>query len=231
MLVLQSLAILMVIAMVFYQSLLAVMVLLPFVVPLTRRFRTRQEERRRVRLVTEFRELLGSLVTALKAGYAPENAFRESYREMAFLFGEDSSICMELTRILRGLDNHQTLEDLLRAFARRAGVEEIREFADVFAIAQRQGGNLTEILERTDGLIRDRVDVENEIRVLLASRRYEQMVMNLVPFGIILYIRVTSPGFLDAMYHNLFGILVMSTCLAVYLIAFRLSERIMDIHV
>lgn len=179
----------------------------------------------------EFRELLESLVTSLKAGYAPENAFRESYKEMVFLFGNESGICKELSMILRGLDNHRTLEELLQAFAARSDVEEITEFADVFAIAKRQGGNLTEILERTDNLIRDRIDVEGEIRILLASRRYEQTVMDLVPFGIIVYIGTTSPGFFDAMYHNAFGIVVMSACLAAYLAAFHLSERIMDIHV
>lgn len=230
-LVLQSLGILAVVAFIFYQSILALLPLLPLVVPLTRRFKARQVERQRARLMGEFRELLESLVTSLKAGYAPENAFRESYKEMAFLFGSESRICRELSWILRGLDNHRTLEDLLQAFAERSDIEEITEFADVFAIAKRQGGNLTEILERTDSLIRDRIDVESEIRVLLASRRYEQTVMDLVPFGIIVYIGTTSPGFFNAMYHNVFGILVMSACLAAYLAAFRLSERIMDIRV
>lgn len=230
-LVVQSLGILVGISLIFYKSLLATIVLLPLIVPLTRRFKARQVEKQRARMMGEFRELLSSLVTSLKAGYAPENAFRESYKEMLFLFGDNSGICKELSRILRGLDNHRTLEDLLQTFAIRCNIEEITEFADVFAIAKRQGGNLTEILERTDGLIRDRIDVENEIRVLLASRKYEQTVMDLVPFGIIIYIGTTSPGFFDAMYHNVFGILIMSVCLAAYLAAFRLSERIMDIRV
>lgn len=229
--VLQSLAILAGVSLVFYQSLLAVLFLLPLIAPLTRRFQRRRKEQRRARLMAEFRELLSSLLTALKAGYAPENAFREAYKEMIFLFGEDGQISVELLQILHGLDNHIPLEDLLYGFAARSEIEEIMEFADVFAIAKRRGGNLTEILERTDGLIRDRIDVENEIRLLLASRRYEQTVMDIVPFGIIIYIGTTSPGFFDAMYHNAFGILVMSACLAAYLAAFRLSERIMDIKV
>lgn len=231
MLILESLAILVGVALVFYESLLAVVFLLPLLGPLTKRFRRRQEEKARERLMVEFRELLESLLTALKAGYAPENAFRESYKEMAFLFGAESRICEELTRILRGLDNHIPLEELLYGFAGRSDIEEITEFADVFAIAKRRGGNLTEILERTDGLIRDRMDVEQEIRLLLAARRYEQTVMDLVPFGIIIYIGVTSPGFFDVMYHNVFGIVIMTACLGAYLVAFRLSERIMAIKV
>lgn len=228
---LQSLAVLAGVSLVFYRSLLAVILLLPLVAPLTRRFQRQRRERRRAQLMTEFRELLGSLLTALKAGYAPENAFRESYKEMVFLFGQSSQICEELTRILRGLDNQIPLEELLYGFAGRSDVEEITEFADVFAIAKRRGGNLTEILERTDGLIRDRMDVESEIRVMLAARRYEQTVMDLVPFGIIIYIGVTSPGFFDVMYHNVFGIAIMTACLGAYLVAFRLSERIMAIKV
>lgn len=218
-------------AIVFYSSIWAFVLLLPFAVPLTRRFQRQQEERERVRLMAEFRELLTSLVTSLKAGYAAENAFREAYREMVFLYGDGSRICTELTRILRGLDNHRTIDELLHEFASRACIDEITEFADVFAIAGRQGGNLTEIMERTDGLIRDRMEVESEIRILLASRRYEQTVMDLVPFGIIVYIGITSPGFFDAMYHNVLGILVMTVCLAVYVAAIRISEQIMNIQV
>ena len=52
-----------------------------------------------------------------------------------------------------------------------------------------------------------------------------------MPFGIILYMSLTSPGFLEVLYGNLFGVAVMTGCLAVYLFAWWLGNRIVDIEV
>ena len=88
---------------------------------------------------------------------------------------------------------------------------------------------LQEILEKTADQIRDRIDIENEIRILLGSRRMEQRIMDAVPFLIIAYIGTVSRGFFDVLYHNAAGILFMTVCLAVYLAAFLLSEKILQI--
>ncbi len=79
--------------------------------------------------------------------------------------------------------------------------------------------------------IQDRIDVEREISILVSSKRLEQLIMDVVPFGIIAYIGISSRGFFDVLYHNPTGIAVMTLCLAVYVAAFRLSERIIAIRV
>ena len=89
---------------------------------------------------------------------------------------------------------------------------------------------MVEILEKTADQIRDRIDIENEIRILLGSRRMEQRIMDAVPFLIIAYIGTVSRGFFDVLYHNAAGILFMTVCLAVYLAAFLLSEKILQIR-
>ena len=59
----------------------------------------------------------------------------------------------------------------------------------------------------------------------------EQKVMNLMPLMILLYVDLSFGGYLDGLYHNIFGILVMTACLAVYLASYLLSEKIMSIQV
>ena len=167
----------------------------------------------------QFRELLNCVNNALRAGDSPENAFREGYREVRY------------EKVAGGLDNRVPLETLLEEFADRAGTEEIREFAEVFRIAKRGGGNMTEILARTSALIEERMDVENEIRIMLGNRRLEQRIMDLTPFMIIFYIGVTSPGFFDVLYHNLEGAAFMTLCLIAYFGALFLSEKILTVTV
>ena len=90
---------------------------------------------------------------------------------------------------------------------------------------------MTDILSRTITLIQSRIEVEREIQVLLSARKMEQHIMDLVPFFIIIYIQLTSPGFFDVLYHNAAGVLFMSICLILYLFSFVLSEKILAIRV
>ena len=55
--------------------------------------------------------------------------------------------------------------------------------------------------------------------------------MNMVPFFIIFYISISSPGFFDVLYHNPFGIVLMSICMVVYMAAYLMSEKIVNISV
>lgn len=216
-------------AWLFYQSAAAVVILMPLGIPFSvYREKGRREKEKRI-LSEQFRDMLGSVNNALRAGDSPENAFREGYREMVYEYGERALISRELVRVVNGLDNRIPLETLLEDFAARADTEEIREFAEVFRIAKRGGGNMVEILARTSVLIEERLDVENEIRVMLGNRRLEQRIMDITPFMIIFYIGLTSPGFFDVLYHNLTGAAFMTVCLAAYLAALVISEKILDV--
>ena len=219
-----------IIAYLFYDSFLAALFLSPLLIPYYRR-RAREKLRRdRKELSSQFREALAAIITALKAGYSAENAFAECRREMQFQFGEKATITVEMERIVKGLENHIPLEKLLRDFALRWQIEEISEFAEVFSIARRSGGNLPEILERTASVIRDRMEIDTEIDILLSSRKYEQKIMEGIPFFIIFYLGLSSEGFFDVLYHNPAGVLFMTGCLAAYLAAVLLSDRIMAIE-
>lgn len=228
---LEAAAVVLFLSFFFYHTPAAALFLSPLAVPVMKRRGGKLEVRKKAEMSAQFKEAISSVLMALRAGYSAENAFREAYREMVFLFGEDSGICRELYRIDRGLDNHIPLERLLQEFADRCGVEEIREFAEVFSIAKRSGGNMSEILARTISMIQSRIDVEAEIRVMLSEKVLEQRIMNAVPFLIIFYISASSAGFFNILYGNLTGVLVMSACLAVYLFAFGLSEKIMAIRI
>ena len=137
----------------------------------------------------------------------------------------------ELSLVMKGLRNNVTLERLLTDLGERSGNPDVAEFAQVFAVAKRSGGNMTQMIGDTAEVIGERLSVENEIDVLLASKKMEAKIMEVVPFFIILYIGITSPGFFDPLYHNMTGILIMTGALALYLFAYLLSEKIIRVEV
>lgn len=215
----------------FYRSALA----LPFLLPVY--FLYQKERRglllkmRKKEMAVQFKDTILAVSASQKAGYAVENAFRQAYEDMILLYGKESPICKELYSIIVGLKNNMPIEALLYDLGKRSGVEDIVEFAQVFAVAKRSGGKLTEIIERSASVIEDKVETEKEIQVVISARRMEQRIMNGVPFGILLYISIASRGFFDVLYKNTAGIIVMTICLGVYLGAIFLSGKIVDIEV
>lgn len=188
----------------------------------------RKSEKCREELTLQFKECILSVSAALRAGYAVENAFLESREDIRLLFGEQSMIYQELELIRRGLVINITLEEQLADFAGRSGCEEIRQFAEIFSIAKRSGGNIPEIIRTSAELIGQKIDARQEMRALLSGRQMEQNIMKLMPFGILLYIGCGYPRYFDVLYHNLQGVGIMSLCLAVYLAAYALGEYIMQ---
>ena len=87
------------------------------------------------------------------------------------------------------------------------------------------------IIRRSAAVTGDKIEVKREMNTLLSSKKYEQKIMNLVPFLIVAYLQITSKGFFDVLYGNPVGIAIMTACLAVYLAAFLLSGKIVDIEV
>ena len=214
----------------FYRSWLG-LVLLPAVVAWgIRRERTGKIRSIRQRLAFQFKDTIEAVVSSMQAGYSLENAFLEAEGEIAALRGRKSEMGQELALVRKGLQNRVPLEDMLLSLGERSHVEEIRDFTEIFAIAKRMGGNLKEIIRRTAALTQQRMEVEREIATLLAAKRYEQKVMNLIPFLLFGYLQISSPGFFDLLYHNAIGIAVMTFALAIYLAACLLSEKIMDIR-
>ena len=55
--------------------------------------------------------------------------------------------------------------------------------------------------------------------------------MNIVPLGMILYFWICSPGFLDCLYEGIWGHMIMSVFLIIYLAAYVLSEKICRISI
>lgn len=215
----------------FYRSWIACLGLMPVFFLFLRDKKRELAKRRRQELGMQFKDMVLSVAANQRAGYSIENAFRESYRDMEMLYGAKGLICMEIRHIMVGLDNNVVLEKLLYELGLRSHEPDIMQFADIFVIARRSGGNMTDILTKTASVIEQKMETDREIQLMVSARRMEQKIMNAVPFLIIFYVSSTSRGFFDVLYHNPAGIVVMTVCLGFYGAAYRLSRRIVEIEV
>lgn len=178
-------------------------------------------------LMTEFKDAMDSMVSALVAGYSMENAIYEAYQDLRLMYEEDSPMLKALQEIHQKNSMHEPLDKVLSEFAADSGVEDIRIFAQIYATARRSGGNLVKVMKRTADNIGEKIEIQGEIRTMIAGKRMESMCMMIIPIFIILYLRVCSPGFLDPVYEGLAGHMFMTVALIIYIISVFWSFSIM----
>ncbi len=188
-------------------------------------------KKRLIKLEEQFKEMIQILSASLSAGFSVENAMIASGRELEMMYGKDGMMTKEVEYMVRQMQMNRPIEDLMLDFAVRSGLEEVDNFARIFAIAKRSGGKLVPIIAHTVQVMNDRYRVKEEIRTMTASKQFEQKVMMLMPALIIIYVDYTSPDFFEASYTTLWGRALMSGCLIVYLLACYLSSKILDIQV
>ena len=227
----RNILILFIIGKLFYGSFIASILMFPLSIPWFVIQKERKQKKDNHDLGIQFKDAMMSVLAAQKAGYSIENSFSEAIHDMNILYGKSAPICAELWRIEQGIKNNVTIENMIRELGKRSKNKDIEEFAGVFAVAKRSGGNMTDTIERCIDVIGKRMEVENEIDVLIAAKRMEAQIMEVVPFGIMTYVGITNPGFFDPLYGNVLGITVMTICLMVYVAAYIIMQKIIDIEI
>lgn len=186
---------------------------------------------RKWQLNLEFRDSLLSISSALNAGYSIENAFEQTLADLKLMYSKDSLIIGEYESIVNQIKMNITIESILEDFGDRTEIDDILNFSTVFSTAKRTGGDLIKIIRSTANTIGDKIEVKREIKTMITAKKFESKIMSAIPFGIIIYMRLFSPGFLDPLYNNIMGIFIMSALLIVYLFAHKLIDNIIEIEV
>ena len=198
-------------------------------------FYKRQKESRKVQrsqqLLEEFVNGIRVLNTSLQAGFSMENAWREVQKELLLMYGEESYFYKEVKEINHSIVLNIPIEKVMLSFAYRSGLEDIINFAELFEYGKRSGGNWRRIIGEVVQHIQDKHDARREIEVMIASKKLEQQVLNIIPLGILLFLQVSSWDYMSVLYHNTMGVICMSVCLLLYGSAFLLSEKILQIQV
>ncbi|MBW5447084.1 pilus assembly protein TadB [Cohnella sp. CFH 77786] len=196
-----------------------------------RMLRNRLLIRRRSKLRLQFKEMLQALSSLLSAGRSVENAFLSLESDLALLVADTrSDLIRELRALSNRLRNGEPLEPLLQDFARRSGLEEVRSFAEAFAVCKRAGGDLVEIVRRTSQLIAEKMEVELEVTVLVAQKRFESRIMMVMPFAFIGLLGFFAPEYMAPLRQGI-GWLLTAACLLLLGLCCWWMVRIMNIEV
>jgi tight adherence protein B len=217
-------------AYLFYDRIWGIVFVIPVFALLLRYLRHEEEKNRETKAAGQFQGVLYAMMSALRTGYSVENAWRDAYRQLVKQEGAQCELAQIMQPGIRQLEMNQPFEVVLQEFAKQFPIEEAQDFAEIITVARKMGGNLVQISANAATRLTQSMETEQEIQTLLASRKYEWKIMSVIPLAMIGYLRIGSKGYLDLLYGNLFGVLFMSGCLALYLAALAWTVRLLDIR-
>lgn len=175
--------------------------------------------KKELQLESTFQGFMLSLAAALRAGYSLPNGFGEAYKEMLHMYGANQFLVTGLARILRGIKEGKRCEDMLEEVGRQLRCNSMEELGRTLKVATKTGGNMNKVLCRTVQTLQQNYALLQDIEDGMAGRKYEAKIMEVLPFLLLFYVELGNPGFFDGLFGRIDGIVVMSGCLVVFLIA------------
>ena len=223
---------LMLAAYVFYKSLLLSLIFLLILPLLIKPYEAGLAQKRRSQLNYEFRDVLYSLSSSISAGRHMPEALKEAKENMLLIYGESGLIVLELDLILKGLfESKNTEEQILNDFARRAGVEDITNFFEIYFTCRSTGGDLERIVSRTADAIMDKITIKREIAVMTAQKKMETKLLTALPFLVIGFLELFSADYISVMFETLQGRLMMTLALMGIGFTYYLTAKITSIEI
>ncbi|MEG1055199.1 MAG: type II secretion system F family protein, partial [Janthinobacterium sp.] len=108
---------------------------------------------------------------------------------------------------------------------------DLRYFVIAVLIQRETGGNLTELLSSISAIIRDRLKLLGQVRVLSAEGRMSAWVLGLLPFGAALMMYMMNPQFIAVLYTDGGGRKMVAVSLGLLMLGVLCIRKIINIRV
>jgi tight adherence protein B len=142
----------------------------------------------------EFPDALDLLVSALRAGISFSAALQivadespEPVRSEFAIVVEEQALGMDLREALTNMSN-------------RVGSLDLKFFATAVVLQRAAGGNLTEVLDNTSRLIRDRFRILGDIKTFTSAGRLTGAVLSALPAGMCVFMLMFAPNYFHKMW-------------------------------
>lgn len=185
----------------------------------------RAKARRLLRIGMQLPDALDLMSRALRAGHAFPTALKMVGDEMTAPLAEEFRIAFDEVNF--GI----AMPDALMNLATRVPSTDMRYFVIAVLIQRETGGNLAELLESISHIIRDRMKLLGQVRVLSAEARLSAWILSLLPFAAAAVIHLSNPTFLAVLYDDPGGQKMLACAAMLMLVGILIMRKIIHIRV
>ena len=165
------------------------------------------------------------MARALRAGHSVASAIE--------VVGEEGGepVASEFKLIYKQQNFGLPYRDALTQMARRVPSPDLRCVITAMLVQKDTGGNLTEILDRTVHVIRERLRIHGEVRVKTAQGRLTGWILSLLPVFLGVLIGLINPTYAKPMFHDPIGIKLLYVGGGMLIIGGLVIRKIVNIEV
>lgn len=186
------------------------------------------EEKRKQELSLQFRALLEALAVSLSSGMNMTDSLQAACKDLRMEYSDKADIVVEVEEMILGLQNNIAIEEMMMSLGDRSENTDIKNFATVFSVSYRAGGNMKDIVRRTGNIISEKIEISGEIETALSSNKLQFKAMMIIPVVMMLMLRGMSRDF-AASFSTVPGIAATTVAIGFFIIAYLSGQKIMDI--
>lgn len=173
----------------------------------------------------EFPDALDLLVSALRAGISFSSALQIVAEESPEPIRSEFAIVVEEQAL--GIEMREALNNL----ANRVDSVDIKFFVTAIVLQRDTGGNLTEVLENTSRLIRDRFRILGDIKTFTAQGRLTGAILTCLPMAMAMFMIASAPEYFFKMWEKPEGRAILGVAALMQLMGGLAIRKIVDIKV
>ena len=188
-------------------------------------FVTYRKSIRQRQFAEEFPDALDLLVSALRAGISFSAALQIVADESPEPIRSEFAIVIEEQAL--GVD----LRDALSNMANRVDSLDLKFFVTAVVLQRAAGGNLTEVLDNTGKLIRDRFRILGDIKTFTSAGRLTGVVLSALPAGMCVFMIMVAPDYFHKMWDHPMGRTILGLAFFLQLLGWLTIRKIVNIKV
>lgn len=147
----------------------------------------------------QFPEAVELMGRALRAGHGLGSALQMVSDEM------EDPVAEEFGRTFADYSYGKSLEEALGGLVERMGLRDLKFFATAVVMQRETGGNLTEILDNISYIIRERFQLQRQMKALSAQGKLSGNILSLLAPGLFAGLWFVSPGYMQILFDHPWG--------------------------
>jgi tight adherence protein B len=180
---------------------------------------------RRQKLLTEqLIESLDFLARSLRAGHSLPNGLQMIAQEIP------DPIATEFRKVYEQHNHGQSLEAGLTAMAGRLQLTEFSFFVTSVLIQRQTGGDLAEVLDNINNMVRGRIRLAQHVRALTAEGRATGWLLLALPIVTMLAISAANPSYARVMTEHPTGRMMLGGAVVLQTLGFLMIRKIVNIQ-
>lgn len=165
-------------------------------------------------------DVLDLIAGSLRAGYGIAHGLDTVARDGSGPTAE------EFGQVLMELNLGRDLDVALVALSQRINSEDARLLATAIGVQRRSGGNLIEVFSQMSGVMRERLRLRRDVRVITTAPRVSGYVVALLPVATVAFMFLTTRYYADTLLNEPMGRVAMAVGGVLVLIGLYLNHRI-----